>query len=462
MGSQKGSETDTIVAISTATTTAAIGIVRLSGPKSIEIVSKLFKPTTERPLKDLQSFSMIHGHILDDQKDQIDEVLISIMRGPKSYTAEDVVEINCHGGPIALRSVLEIVLQKGARLAEPGEFTKRAYLNGRIDLLQAEAVADVVAAKTKLALKTAQSQLKGNLSRYIDTLRGELIDLMAQVQASIDFSDEEIKPEDNSSLIRRSNKAKANLTKLFQTSKDAQILKEGVKTAIIGGPNVGKSSLLNALLQKERAIVTATAGTTRDIIEEVINVRGLALLLQDTAGIREAFDEAEKKGVEISKRAMAHADLILLVIDSTQSLGQIEKKLAAECKGKKVIAVYNKSDLPPAPANGYKKLGLDNYLKVSALNLDGIDALKDKIVELCFDHRIEPEELLLTSVRQAQAIEKSLEHIEQAEKLLSEGETEELVAFELTRAIDSLDLIIGKVTNDDVLNEIFSTFCLGK
>lgn len=457
------SQTDTIAAISTAVGPAAIGIVKLSGPKAIEIVSKIFKHSSGKKLKDQATFSLAHGNILDTANSVIDEVLISVMKTPKSYTAEDVVEINCHGGSLATRSVLELVLDKGARLAEPGEFTKRAYLNGRLDLAQAEAVADVIEAKTKLALKAAQGQLGGVLSKKVKSLRSTLLEVIANLQAAIDFSDEDIEPAAYSSLIQKINLIISEIKKLLDSQKEGQPIREGIKTAIIGGPNVGKSSLLNALLQRERAIVTETAGTTRDLIEEIVNVQGLPLVLQDTAGIRNAFDLAEKKGVEISKEALRKADLVLLVIDSSKKLSSVERQLAEEIKDKKTITVLNKCDLKAeiAPVS-LKELGLNGHIKVSALKLTGIERLKEKIFGLCFNHQIEPEEILVSNIRQAKALEKGLGSLEAAKRLLAKREPEEIIVFEINRAVQSLGQIIGEISADEVLDEIFSNFCIGK
>jgi len=453
---------DTITAISTTAGQAAIGIVRLSGPHSIEIASKILKPSSQKTLIKQPTFSILHGVVFDGRGNRLDEVLVSLMRGPKSYTAEDVVEINCHGGPMSLRSVLELVLENGARLAEPGEFTKRAYLNGRIDLTQAEAVADIISAKTKLALKSAQGQLEGKLSVAISRLKERLIDIMAQLQAAIDFSDEEIEPDAYPALLRKLDAVKAQLEALISTKADGQLLREGIKTAIVGGPNVGKSSLLNALLQRERAIVTEIAGTTRDMIEEIINVRGLPLVLQDTAGIREAFDGAEKKGIEISLRALEQADLVLLVIDSTKPLGNIERKLAKKARDKKRIIVLNKSDLKPiVGAPELKTIGLNDFAKVSALKLTGLDKLKEKIVKLCFGH-VEPEELLVTSIRQARALEEGLERLNSARELLKKGESEEIISLEINFATESLGQVLGEISAEDVLEAVFSRFCIGK
>jgi len=453
---------DTIAAISTTAGQAAIGIVRLSGPRSVEIASKIFRPTNQKDLTKQATFTMRHGAVYDTKGNRIDEVLISLMKAPRSYTAEDVVEINCHGGPISLRSVLELVLERGACLAEPGEFTKRAYLNGRIDLAQAEAVADIIQAKTKLALKSAQRQLEGKLSTAIKNLKEMLVDIMAQLQAAIDFSDEDIEPDAHPALLGKLDAVKAQLEALISTKTDGQLLKEGIKTAIVGGPNVGKSSLLNALLQRERAIVTETAGTTRDMIEEIINVKGLPLVLQDTAGIREAFDGAEKKGIGISLRILEQADLVLLVIDSTVPLGNIERELAKKAKDKKGIIVLNKSDLKPKiGAAGLKTLGMDDLARVSALKLTGLDKLKEKIVKICFGH-VEPEELLVSSIRQAKALEEGLEKINLAQGLLKRGESEEIISLEIISAIENLGQVVGGISAEEVLDRIFSQFCIGK
>ncbi|KKM94670.1 hypothetical protein LCGC14_1196040, partial [marine sediment metagenome] len=332
---------DTIAAISTAAGRAAIGIVKISGPKAIPITDTIFLATNKKMLSRTPTFSLIHGNAIDKKKQLVDEVLVSVMRGPKSYTGEDVVEINCHGGSVALGAVLDLTLKNGARLAEPGEFTKRAYLNGRIDLVQAEAVANIIQAKTALALKAAQSQLDGRLSETIRSLRAELMDIAVQLQAAIDFSDEDIEPNDYEALLASLGDTKKKIKNLLETNAGGCLLKDGIKTAIVGGPNVGKSSLLNALLKKERAIVTETAGTTRDLIEEIIDVKGLPLVLQDTAGIRRAFDEAESIGIKLSKNALAQADLVLLVIDSSKRMGTTEKSLLKQANPENSVVVLN-------------------------------------------------------------------------------------------------------------------------
>ncbi|TET54382.1 MAG: tRNA uridine-5-carboxymethylaminomethyl(34) synthesis GTPase MnmE, partial [Actinobacteria bacterium] len=442
---------------------AAIGIVKLSGPSAVEIVSRIYKPTNKKSLHKQASFSISHGFVIDKKRNVIDEVLVSIMRGPKSYTAEDVVEINCHGGAIALQSVLGLILENGARLADPGEFTKRAYLNGRIDLAQAEAVADIVNAKTKLALKTAQGQLSGKLSDSVKDIRRNLIEVLTQLQASIDFSDEDIQTEGYALLTQKIDKAIKQCNKLLETFKDGQLLKQGIKTAIVGGPNVGKSSLLNALLNRERAIVTKAAGTTRDLIEEVINVKGLPLLLQDTAGIRKAFNEAEKKGIKLSQKALSDADLVLMVFDISSGLGSIENQLVMDIKDKKTIAVLNKCDLKAMiKVADIKKIGIDNIVKVSALTVEGIEDLKQKITDICFEHHVEPKEVIVGNLRQAKAIEEGVKRMGKALSLLKEKESEEIVALEIEGASESLARIIGEISNEDILNSIFSTFCIGK
>ncbi len=454
---------DTIAAISTAAGRAAIGIVKISGPKAIPITDTIFLATNKKMLSRTPTFSLIHGNAIDKKKQLVDEVLVSVMRGPKSYTGEDVVEINCHGGSVALGAVLDLTLKNGARLAEPGEFTKRAYLNGRIDLVQAEAVANIIQAKTALALKAAQSQLDGRLSETIRSLRAELMDIAVQLQAAIDFSDEDIEPNDYEALLASLGDTKKKIKNLLETNAGGCLLKDGIKTAIIGGPNVGKSSLLNALLKKERAIVTETAGTTRDLIEEIIDVKGLPLVLQDTAGIRRAFDEAESIGIKLSKNALAQADLVLLVIDSSKRMGTTEKSLLKQANPENSVVVLNKSDLKATVApQEIKNIGGFKTSKVSALKLTGLDKLKDKIWDHCLKKQIEPANAVVATKRQAISLENGLSYVERVETLLSNHESEELVAFELNNAISNLSEVIGEISTEEVLDNLFSSFCVGK
>ncbi len=454
---------DTIAAISTAAGQAAIGIVKISGPKAISITDKTFSAANKKTLSSTSTFSLIHGNIIDKKKQPVDEVLVSVMRGPKSYTGEDVVEINCHGGSVALGAVLTLTLKNGARLAKPGEFTKRAYLNGRIDLVQAEAVAYIIQAKTSLALKAAQSQLDGRLSEVVRSLRAELMDIAVQLQAAIDFSDEDVEPDDYKRLLASLRNTKKRIKKLLETNAAGCLLKDGIKTAIIGGPNVGKSSLLNALLKKERAIVTEIAGTTRDLIEEIIDVKGLPLVLQDTAGIRRAFNEAESIGIKLSKNALEQADLVLLAIDASKKLGSTEKLLLKQASPEKTIVVLNKNDLRASiSAEDINKHGRFKTTKVSALKLTGLDKLKNKIWDHCLKQQIEPADAVVATKRQAISLENGLSYVERVETLLSNHESEELVAFELSNAISNLSEVIGEISTEEVLDNLFSRFCVGK
>ncbi len=491
---------DTIAAISTPLGHSGIGIVRLSGKNSIEIADKIFVSPPKKTLKKTLSHRIIYGHIINpvrkqdalsngvnsSDKEIIDEVLVSVMRAPHTYTKEDIVEINCHGGPVPLRRILKLVLKNGARLAEPGEFTRRAFLNGRIDLAQAEAVLDVINAMTEQSQKTAIEQLSGGLSKKIESIRQELVEITAFVEAYIDFPEEDIGLLSLKDMEQRALKVQGSLRKLIDSAQYGKILREGLKTAIIGRPNVGKSSLLNALLEQDRAIVTEVPGTTRDIIEDYLNIQGLPVKIMDTAGIRKVEDIAEKEGVKRSLGAMKDADLVLIVLDGSEDLHDTDKELIEKSNLSNTILVINKTDLPqkislmnlPTPPHpplskgghrgvegseeGFKKLFSRHIVKISALRGTGLDELKDKIFETALHGKVVPSTEIVTNVRHMYALEKALASINSFLKEVNKKTPPEFLSVELREALDAIGEIIGITTPEDILNRIFSNFCIGK
>jgi tRNA modification GTPase len=451
---------DTIAAISTAIGHSGIGIVRISGSDAIRIADKLFRSHKGKKLKHTPSNRIIYGRIVEPgRREVIDEVLLSVMKAPGTYTREDIIEINCHGGAVAVRRVLELVLEYGARLAEPGEFTQRAFLNGRIDLAQAEAVLDVISALTDESQKTAIRQLSGNLSKKIDGIREKLIDLTALVEAYIDFPEDDIEPLSVKEMKKQAEAIQRALQNLIDSSKYGLILRDGLKTAIIGRPNVGKSSLLNALLEHDRAIVTELPGTTRDVIEEYLNIEGLPLKIMDTAGIRSVENIAEKEGVKRSLMTMEDADLVLVMLDGSSALHKTDLELLEKSKSKNTLLVINKTDLP-------QKIRLDNppreVIRISARHGSGLDSLKKKIFKKATGGEVHHGTDIVTNVRHLKAIESASSSITSFLVQLKKDTSPEFLSLELRDALDSIGAIIGITTPDDILNRIFSSFCIGK
>lgn len=450
---------DTIAAISTSIGHSGIGIVRLSGINSIRITDKIFISPKKKSLKKIPSHRIIYGHIINSNKKIIDEVLVSVMRAPHTYTREDIVEINCHGGPVPLRRILELVLKAGARLAEPGEFTKRAFLNGRIDLAQAEAVLDIINAMTEQSRKAAIEQLGGGLSKKTGAIRKDLIKLTAFVEAYIDFPEEDIEPPSLKNMKKMALKIQNSLKKLVDSSQYGIILREGVKTAIIGRPNVGKSSLLNALLEQDRAIVTAVPGTTRDIIEDYLNIQGIPVKIMDTAGIRQVKNIAEKEGVKRSLRAIKDADMVLIVLDGSEDLHDTDRELIKKSKRENTILVINKTDLT-------QKIRLKKSdrqsVRVSALKGTGLNELKERIVETSLKGKSLFSTGVVTNTRHLYALEKALASINSFIEASAKKISPEFLSVELRDALDAIGEIIGITTSEDILNEVFSKFCIGK
>ncbi|MBI5211743.1 MAG: tRNA uridine-5-carboxymethylaminomethyl(34) synthesis GTPase MnmE [Nitrospirae bacterium] len=455
---------DTIAAISTATGEGGIGIVRLSGKDAIAVADKVFSSPKAKRLNDAKSHTVVYGFIIDPaNNEKIDEVLVTVMRAPKTYTKEDVVEINCHGGMLPLRKALAMLLKEGARLAEPGEFTRRAFLNGRIDLSQAEAVIDVIRSKTEQAERLALQQLEGRLSARIADIKERLANICAHVEAYIDFPEEEIETPVKDAVIGSMQAATEDLMALSRGYDEGKFFREGVSTAIVGKPNVGKSSLLNALLQKDRAIVTEMPGTTRDVIEDYLNIKGLPLKIMDTAGIRETHDLAEMEGVKRSLRAIEGADIVIAVLDAGRTLDEADMELIERVKAKRAVFVINKSDIAN-PAFQPSTLNLQSIINVSALTGDGIDTLKDAVYSLCISTGGDAgvEDVIITNIRHKQSIDNALKSIKEAAEALEGGQPLEVAALFLRESLDSLGEIVGVVTTEDILNRIFSEFCIGK
>lgn len=464
------SQNDTIAAISTAPGEGAIGIIRLSGSRSLSILSSIFRTSSDSPLNQYSSHKLYYGHIIDDTGISLDEVLAVYMKAPKTYTREDIVEIHCHGGTSALQQVLQVVLKKGARPAEPGEFTLLAFLNGRLDLTQAEAVMDVIQAKTRKSLICASDQLGGRLGRNIEELKNRLVKLTAHLEAYIDFPEEEIPQFDFYGFRNQASDLIDELETLIGTYSRGRILREGAAVAIIGRPNVGKSSLLNMLLAEERAIVTDMPGTTRDTIEESINVEGLPVRLIDTAGIRQCHNLAESEGVKRSREVMKKADVVLLVLDRSRPLHDSDLELIKMLKGRKALIVLNKKDLSSAfslTCSGLSKTCSGrfqaDFIEISALKSEGIADLKSEIRNLIIEDPSATEGATITRIRHKTSLEKALQGLSAFISGLKQSNTPpEILALDLREALDGLDQILGVTTADDILNVIFKDFCIGK
>ncbi|HXX58174.1 MAG TPA: tRNA uridine-5-carboxymethylaminomethyl(34) synthesis GTPase MnmE [Thermodesulfovibrionales bacterium] len=464
---------DTIAAISTPPGEGGIGIVRLSGGDAIGIVERFFTSPKKKKLEDTKSHRLVYGFIKDPRTGAtVGEVLVAVMRAPHTYTKEDVVEINCHGGILPLRAVLELVLKQGARLAEPGEFTKRAFLNGRIDLSQAEAVIDVIRAKTDESGRIALGQLSGGLSDEITSLRDRVASLSAQIEAEIDFPEDEIEPVSKENILLEIEDITKGLVLLSASFDEGRFFREGLKVAIVGRPNVGKSSLLNALLKRDRAIVTETPGTTRDVLEEYLNMKGLPVRIMDTAGIRETHEMAEREGVRRSLRAIDDADVVICLIDGSMPLHDEDREVLERTKERNTLIAINKSDLPLSDASlepGLKAYA-ENVLKISAATGMGLDNLKDRITEMAFIGNGKPagrsfgegSSIMVTNVRHKLALDDAEGALRRAGELFQESHPLEIVAIEFRTALDRLGEIVGAVTTEDILNRIFSEFCIGK
>lgn len=453
---------DTIAAISTPIGEGGIGIVRLSGPEAHSILRSIFRRGGRRSgTRNPQPYRLAYGHIVDPENNQVlDEVLVAYMPAPWTYTRQDVVEINCHGGIVPLRRVLELCLRHGARLAEPGEFTLRAFLNGRIDLAQAEAVLDIVQAKTAASLRVAIDQLDGRLSQEVRQIRAQLVDVLSWLEASVDFAEDEIPPRD---IVPDLEEVQKRLKQLLATADQGIIYRQGVRTAIVGRPNVGKSSLLNALLRTSRAIVTPIPGTTRDTLEETLNLRGVPLVLVDTAGITaHTKDVVEQLGIERSRAALAQADLALVVVDGSEPLTAADHDIATLLNNKPGLLVINKCDLPlVANIDGF--LPALPSIHISALTGEGLDTLEAAILEAVFSGQVlVSDALLVSNPRHKDALQRAHDHLMAAWETHAQGLPADFVAIDLTAAANALGEITGETLHEDLLETIFSNFCIGK
>ncbi len=456
-------EFDTIAAIATALGEGGIAIIRVSGDKALEIVDKIFRPVNGKDMFSMKPYTMRYGHIIDKNEDVIDEVIVSFMKGPRSFTAEDTVEINCHGGVISTNTVLQEVIKAGARLAEPGEFTKRAFLNGRIDLSQAEAVMDIISAKTELSMKSAMRQSEGRLSTEINRLRQQTLDVLALIEYAVDFTEdeEEIDPSINIDVKSGVEKLISEVDTLIKSADEGKLIRDGLNVVIVGKPNVGKSSLLNVLLNERRAIVTDVAGTTRDIIEEYINLDGIPVRIIDTAGIRETEDVVEKIGVEKSKQKIDEADLIIFMLDTSRELDDEDREIINYIKDKKYIVLLNKVDLE-RKINDDEISDLTHKIEISAKEAIGIDRLKEEIKELFFSGRVDTESLMVTNTRHKQALYRALESLEGGLGGINRNEFLDLISIYIMSALKSLGEITGAEVEEDLVNKIFMEFCCGK
>ena len=453
-------EFDTITAIATPLGEGAIGIVRLSGTDAVAIANRIFQG---KNLETVDSHTLNYGHILDPDKDEIlDEVMVGVMRAPRTFTREDVIEINTHGGIAVTNEILQLILRQGARMAEPGEFTKRAFLNGRVDLTQAEAIMDIIRAKTDKAMNIAVKQLDGSLKDLIDNTRQEILNTLAQVEVNIDYPEYDDVEEMTTALLREKTQEFQNLLEnLLRTARRGKILREGLSTAIIGRPNVGKSSLLNNLLREDKAIVTDIAGTTRDVIEEYVNIKGVPLKLIDTAGIRETDDIVEKIGVERSRQALAEADLILLVLNASEKLTDQDRALLALSDMTRRIVLLNKTDLKEEIEA--EELPED-VIRISVLENQNIDQIEERINQLFFDNAgiVEQDATYLSNSRHISLIEQAVQSLQAVNEGLEFGMPVDLLQVDLTRTWQILGEITGDAAPDELITQLFSQFCLGK
>ncbi|MDD7520185.1 MAG: tRNA uridine-5-carboxymethylaminomethyl(34) synthesis GTPase MnmE [Dorea formicigenerans] len=470
-------ENETIAAIATALSDSGIGIVRISGENAIYIIDNIFRSAAGRKiLTKVQSHTIHYGYIVDSDENVIDEVMVAVMKAPRSYTTEDTVEINCHGGVLVMQKVLEAVLHAGARLAQPGEFTKRAFLNGRIDLSRAEAVIDVIHSQNEYALSSSVSQLKGQLSNKIHTLREDILYQIAFIESALDDPEHISLDGYPEQLATKVTYFQQEIAKLLATADNGRLIKEGISTVIVGKPNAGKSSLLNMLLGEDRAIVTEIAGTTRDALHETINLHGISLNMIDTAGIHETQDVVEKIGVERAKKYAMDADLILYVVDASGNIDEDDQNIISLLDGKKAIILLNKSDLENKITEESLKENLAKRLKHSedirilrtstidpSSENSGMEELEETIRNMFFEGELKHNnELVVTNLRHKEALQDALHSLQLVERSIEDGMPEDFYSIDLTSAYASLGKIIGEEVDEDVVNEIFSKFCMGK
>lgn len=456
--------TDTIAAVATAMTASGIGIIRMSGPDSRKIAGKVYRSKGgKKRIEEVSSHTINYGFICDGEE-TIDEVLVMVMDGPRSYTGEDTVEIDCHGGVLAMKRVLETVVKYGARPAEPGEFTKRAFLNGRMDLSQAEAVIDVINAKNEYALKSSLGQLKGNIQKAIQEIRERIIYQIAYIESALDDPEHISIDGYGETLGKEVELLKERLQQLLQTVREGKLMKEGIKTVILGKPNAGKSSLLNILVGEERAIVTDIAGTTRDILEESIVLHGISLRMIDTAGIRSTEDVVEKIGVKKAIEYAKDADLILYVVDSSVPLDENDREILELLQDKRAIVILNKADLEPVVTEDIlRKKTKHAVVSISAKEEEGIDLLEQQMKDMFFDGELSfNDEIYITNVRHKAALEEAKRSLELVENSIQMQMPEDFFSIDLMNAYEALGSIIGESVGDDLVNEIFSKFCTGK
>lgn len=455
---------DTIAAVATAPGEAGIGIVRISGPKSLEIANLIFRPISKKSSLLENPRKLIYGHIVDDES-VLDEVLIAFMKGPYTFTKEDVVEINCHGGYISVRKILELVIRRGARLADKGEFTKRAFLNGRIDLSQAEAIMDIITSKTNASFEIAQKQLEGNLSSKIKDIRNIITMDLAKITVAIDFPEEDEPEVTYDELSEDLKRISDEIEVLIGSFDKGKIMRDGLKTVIVGKPNVGKSSLLNAILNESRAIVTEIAGTTRDIIEEYVNIGGIPLRIVDTAGIRETDDIVEQIGVQKSKESIESADLVIMMLDSSRELTDEDIDILTSLDNKKSIILMNKTDLLPAiTEEDIEKYGKGKtIIKISALEKKGIEELEKEIEKMVYEGQLKTEnDIMVTNARHKNSLETAFNACNDALEALGQNIELDIVETDFKIAWDSLGKITGDTVSEDLLDTIFREFCIGK
>ena len=454
---------DTIAAVSTATAPAGIGIIRVSGPEAVSVAGRIFSGMRGKSLEDQHAFTMHYGHICEGGE-ILDEVLVSVMRSPHSYTGEDTAEINCHGGVISVKRVLDAVLRAGARLAEPGEFTKRAFLNGRIDLSQSEAVMDIIAAKNERALQNSLRQLQGGLSDKVKKIRQDILYETARIEAALD-DPEHLSLDGYTEILKEHTEAMiSGIEKLLENSDSGILMKEGIKTVIAGKPNAGKSSLLNLLAGEERAIVTDIAGTTRDVLEEQINIRGITLRLLDTAGIRSSDDRIEQIGVEKARKHMEDADLIICVLDRSVPLDENDREILRFIKEKKAIVLLNKNDIDPVlTEEDIAAMTETDVISFSAVTGEGMEQLKDKIEHMFLKGDLElNEEICVTSTRHKTALREAAASLKLVLESIENEMPEDFYSIDLMGACEALGQITGESAGEDLVNEIFSRFCMGK
>ena len=457
---------DTIAAIATGMTNSGIGIIRISGSESFAVAEKIFLPANKNiKIKDAESHTIHYGFIKDGEE-TVDEVMVSVMKSPRSFTTEDTVEINCHGGMLVMNRILQLVITNGARLAEPGEFTKRAFLNGRIDLSEAEAVMDVISSKNDMALKSSVGQLRGKVSEKVKQLRSDIIYEIAFIESALDDPEHislEGYPE---KLLIKVNSLIKIVDNLLKSADSGRIMKEGIKTVIVGKPNAGKSSLLNILAGEEKAIVTDIAGTTRDVLEENINLHGISLNVIDTAGIRDTEDTVEKIGVERARKAAMDADLIIYVVDASVPLDDNDQMIFEMIHDKKSVILLNKTDLPSVIKEDdlLKMTGKDSVMiRTSTKDATGIDLFENTVKDMFFTGKINPDqEVVITNMRHKEALFRTLESLKQVKKSIENHMPEDFYSIDLMSAYTSLGSIIGEEVSDDLVNEIFSKFCMGK